>query len=363
MTVPTPPPAAAELATGDADFDAYAASLDETSLLGHLVLYSVFDGPVTRDDVEAWFSELGLDDQMLPPPLRHVDAFERVTGRDGVRLSYPIDDPTAIGPASRYGRRRAKDLNRIATLMVRAVRRDSDSIVRHVVREVRDEQKANLTYDTCLAVCTFRRATNDQSPDGAGTLHIQPNARAIAKLPQAEQDNVSKLIKDIEAQYQRRCAYLSSDRLRSVVRRYVESLNAIRVRPTGGVYFVHRRHAPTLAALREVVSRLGKGSNLVRVPIPDQEEMREMIIQAFTTRAKDDLDQLAADIAAAQRSGKAEEVEKLYDRFKALKNATAEHSELLATSLDDTQAALDLVNMQLGALLTTAPDDDEDDDE
>jgi hypothetical protein len=52
-----------------------------------------------------------------------------------------------------------------------------------------------------------------------------------------------------------------------VLRTYIEDLNAIRVRPTGGVYFVHRRHAGTLAALRELVRRFGARQPLVpRLP-------------------------------------------------------------------------------------------------
>jgi hypothetical protein len=32
------------------------------------------------------------------PPLRAVDAKEKVTGPEGVRVSYPLDVPTAVSP-------------------------------------------------------------------------------------------------------------------------------------------------------------------------------------------------------------------------------------------------------------------------
>ena len=70
----------------------------------------------------------------------------------------------------------------------------------------------------------------------------------------------------LQAVYQRHCTYLGSDRLPGVLRTYIEDFNAIRVRSTGGVYFVHRRCADTLAALRELVRRFGAGSHLARVP-------------------------------------------------------------------------------------------------
>ncbi len=37
---------------------------------------------------------------------------------------------------------------REATLMIRHVSRDNSQIVRHLVREVRDEEATRLTYDT-----------------------------------------------------------------------------------------------------------------------------------------------------------------------------------------------------------------------
>ena len=63
--------------------------------------------------------------------------------------------------------------------------------------------------------------------------------------------------------------------------------------PHRGAHFVHRAHATTLSALRDLIGRFGAGSRLSRIPIPNQEEIREMVISAFTTRACDGLGELA----------------------------------------------------------------------
>lgn len=347
------------IATGDAAFDSYAEALEagETPLLGHLVLYSIFDGRVTPDRLEKWFGELGLDLAFLPGALRADAAFEKVTGPAGVRLAYPLDDPTAEPrPKSR---RKADAIDRQATLMLRHVRRDRREIVRHVVREVRDEQETKLTYDSKLGEAIFRFDTAASSSPGDGALHVAPDNGAIGRLPEVEQGVVRDMLHEITTAYEHRRTFYSGDKLRAVIREYVEELGGIKVRPTGGVYFVHRQHANTLAALRTLVSRFGEGSHFVRIPIPDQDEMREMIITAFTTQARDELNQLATEIAAAQRDGAPEHVvAKLHRRFRDVQKATAEHSELLSTSLDDTTAALDLVKLQLGTLLATAGDDE-----
>jgi hypothetical protein len=340
------------VATGDAAFDSYAEALEagETPLLGHLVLYSIFDGRVTPEKLEKWFDELGLDNGFLPGVLRADAAFEKVTGPAGVRRVYPLDDPTA-DPRPK-SRRKADAIGRQATLMVRHVRRDRQEIVRHIVREVRDEQETKLTYDSKLGEAVFRFDASAQSAPGAGALRVAPDNGAIAALPEAEQGVVRDLLGEITTAYQHRCTFYSGDRLRAVIREYVEDLGGIKVRPTGGVYFVHRQHADVLAALRTLVSRFGEGSHFVRIPIPDQDEMREMIVTAFTTQARDELNQLATEIAAAHRDGAPDHVvAKLHRRFRDVQKATAEHSELLSTSLDDTTAALDLVKLQLGTLL------------
>jgi Family of unknown function (DUF6744) len=357
-------PAAGDVASGDAVFDAYTAAFDggQTPLLGHLVLYSIFDGEVTRDQLERWFAELGLDPTFVPAKLRPVDAYERVTGPDGVRLSYPLPLEDAAGVIARVGRKSTGRspgrgvVRRQATLMLRPVTRDGGQIVRHVVREVRDGEQARLSYDTCLGAAIFHR-DNERDEAGAGELAVEPHTSAIAELPGPEQSVVRHLLGRLQAEYRDRCIYLSSDKLRGVVRTYIESLNSIRVRPTGGVYFVHAQHAATLAALRELVARFAAGSHLVRIPLPDAEEMREMIVAAFTTRAADDLNRLAVDIAAATQAGADEAtLGKLYARFSQLQAATTEHATLLSTSLDDTEAALALVKTQLGGLLATAGD-------
>ena len=84
-----------------ADFDSL---LDDTApLLGHLVLYSVFEGQVTPADCENWFRELGLDAKFLPGEIRPVDVYERLTGPAGVKAVYPIGEPQTKAQRRRDG--------------------------------------------------------------------------------------------------------------------------------------------------------------------------------------------------------------------------------------------------------------------
>ncbi|WP_460348596.1 DUF6744 family protein [Actinoallomurus acanthiterrae] len=332
-------------------FDAYAASVkaDQTPLLGHVVLYSIFDRRIQHEELKRWFAELSLDPVFLPPLIRPDDAFEKVTGPTGIRVSYPLD------PAADSDRHSPRRKAGEATLMVRHVRRDGHEIVRHLVREVRDEAKTTLSYDTRLADCIFRRAPNQvTTAAGAGVLEIKPVHAAIRALPDFERDNVYSLLEEIQDAYAQHCIYLTADKVRALIRAYVEHLNAIKLRPTGGVYFVPLAHEETLDKLRELTLRMGAGSCLWNIPLLDIDQMREMVVSAFTTKVKNDLEKLARDLAAAQdeHAPKAT-VQALARRFQALKASAAKHSELLSTSQDGTDAALQLVNIQLVSLLAS----------
>ncbi|HEX9357668.1 MAG TPA: DUF6744 family protein, partial [Streptosporangiaceae bacterium] len=170
-----------------------AMEADGIPLIGHLVLYSIFDADVTRDDLQRWFGELGLNPAFVPPPIRAVDAFEKVTGPAGIRVTYPLDPQ----PPGRRRRGRQDGQGREATLMIRHVRRDNDQIVRHLVREVRDATATRLSYDTRLAECVFRRDTHPTAAHGAGALQLTPGHAAIRALPPDEQDRVQAMLAGI----------------------------------------------------------------------------------------------------------------------------------------------------------------------
>ena len=336
--------------TSPGGFDDYVEALEAEGapLLGHMVLYSVYSGEVTPGAIAGWFRELGLNDAYCPREISARDVYERVTGPSGVKRTYEIGEQQ-----TRRERRRDGAKGRRALLMIRHVSRDSSAIVRHLVREVRDEERVQLAYDAGLAVISFVRDQADGAAGTAGSLVIQPDLAAIAALPAQEQAAVREVLDEVRDAFERGRLFLSGDKLRAVVRAYIESFHPIRVRPSGGVYFIGAQHAKTLAALRELVAHFGHGSNLARVPLPDQEEMREMVISAFIARSKEELAKLADEIRKT-KPGDTAVVQALHKRYTELAAQAAEHEQLLSGSIDDAQASMRLVQMQLASLLARA---------
>lgn len=354
---------------------AYLSQMDAAGIpaLGFVVWYTVHDAPVTRDDLVNWFRELGLDTDYLPNELRPVDAFERATGST-VRLTYRLDGSEPERLANGRRKRKPRGLReRAATLMVRPVSRTPQDVVRHVVRELRDEEQVALHYDPKMGEAVFLKDRSEGAGPGAGTFGVVPNESAIQALPESEQDRVREFIADIEESYRTNLAFIPGDRLRDLVRDYVvQVMNGTRLGDSGGPYFVDREHNAALEALRELVSRfneraqirqpeLKKKSSVRRIPLPDHGEMREMVEQEFTDRTREELDKLAVEIAVLRQAPEPDAalISTLHKRFLDLKGATERHSALLSTSLEDTQASLQTVNAQLAALMMGGGEDED----
>jgi hypothetical protein len=338
--------------TAGDQLDAYRVALeeDETPLLGYLALYSIPDTMVLPDDLAEWLLDLDLDFELMPSPARPIEAFERITGPKGVRLVYPLD-PEQV--ESTDGKSRRREPVRQVTLMLRPVRRDDDGLVRHLVREVRDGNAKALDYQPRIADCIFIR---DQAPDaekGAGELEVEVNHTAMRKLSEMEQGQVHLFLEQVIEQCVLACTHITGDRLRTMIRKYVERLDGIKVLGSGGTYFVQASHRRTLSALRELVGRFPGEGAFYWVPLSDQEQMRAMITAAVNSKAADDLRRLSADIAAAREKGPVDTatLRALFERFTRLREQTDGHSQLLRTSLIENDAAFNVVYDQITRLV------------
>lgn len=340
MTRPETP----DLITRDTGLNSYLRGLtgeDADALLGHLAIYNITSvDPVSEAELRNWFGELELNPVHLPGPPRQLDAFEKATS--SAKISYPMGG-TRKRDHGKHGQ--------TVTLMMRNVTRDEARIVRHLVRELADHDNEELSYEVRLAEAQFLRSNDPSLPDGSGEMTLTPDEAEIDQLGADERETITGLLDQIKTDYENRSQYISADRLRKMLRNYIESeLNAVRIH--AGVYFVHRRYAPTLAALRTLAGRFS--AELTRIPLPDAAEMRTMVDGAFEAKAQDDLTSLARDIARAQTDPKAYQVRKLHQRYLAVQKAAQEHQTTLDTHLTATEATLNLVETQMAALLIAA---------
>lgn len=271
------------------------AGMDPNAFIGSLLWFSITgvidrtDGKrstvpvrVTRDLLAQWFDELKLNPAFLPPQIGKANAF-RAASTDMDR-SYDID---ANG--------------RSASLMVREVLFDDERIVRHITMETRDRKGATLTYDKVCSI-TFYRGAKARGSVATGEHY---KYRIVDGLAPQDRAQVEVLLKDLQARYDDLTVNLQSQAIRTVIRNYVTHLNAIPVKPSGGLYFIHNSHQDELNSLQALVARIGQGCSFSQCPLVDTSEQRTMLTEAFEDDVEDEVRLLLEDLAEVKDKAKA----------------------------------------------------------
>lgn len=263
---------------------------------------------VTHDQLEKWFDELDLDPSFLPPKIKAVDAFRKATSE--AQREYEVDPQTGV----------------CATLMIREVMYDAEQVVRHVVKEMRDPRGQKLEYEPHIATLKFLRGgrtAKGKRPGGEAFKHA-----IMRSVDQQDRDEAEKLIEHAVDKYKDLSSNLHADAIRAVIRNYLGSLNAIAVKPSGGVYFVHMSRQKTVDALQELVRRIGQGCSFHQLPLLDTQDQREMLTEAFQTEVEDEVRNLLKDVAALNDKTKGGKVpQSKYAEFNVRYQSIVERSE------------------------------------
>lgn len=307
---------------------AYINDLDDLpgdSLLGRIVLFTITDEPILRDDLEKWFAELGLDPLLLPMPNKAVDAFKKATS--DTKESYPLPR------------------DRTAYALCRDVTSNTEFIRRQITREVKDSKKVQLSYDEAISVTFYRPTTADQN--GARiNVSVNPSRLAAEELP-----HVRAIARGIKVRYDHYFAHMDSAKIRAMVRAYLKKLNAIEIK--GGVYFVHANRDEELGRLSQLVARLGGGCHMDQIPVPDLTSMRELIVRNFereATQALNDLTREVQSIADAREKITPATYQRLKSRYDEVMGNAEEHILTLEVSQDSTAASAEVAFNALSAL-------------
>lgn len=317
------------------------AGLEPSAFIGSLLWFSITglidrtDGKrvipvrVTRDTLAGWFDELGLDPAFLPPPISKSNAFRAATG--DMERSYDLLEEGVS-----------------ANLMIREVLYDEERVIRHITMETRDRRGAKLTYDK-VASLTFYRG--DKTTRGTAASGEHYKVKIVDGLSAVHRSEVDKLIVDLEARYNDLSVNLQSQAIRAVIRNYVTHLNAIPVRPSGGLYFIHNTRQAQLDSLQELVRRIGQGSSFSQCPLIDTSEQREMLSSAFEDDVEDEVRLLLTNLAEIQEKAKKKNQKTGYvtpqsyaaamNSWQRIAERSAEYTEKLGLRQERAAAALD----------------------
>jgi hypothetical protein len=299
-------------------------------LLGRIVLFTISDEPVKRDDIVKWFKSLNLNEEFVPPENKAQHAFEKATSE--TKDVYPMTK------------------GREGHLMCRDVSRNTNTTRRQITREIKDGKNRVLDYHRAVDLQFVK--PSDPTDQGGARLRIQIDTE---HLEHGEHTELKKVAEAIQTRYFRYLEFFDGMKLRAMVREYLKKqLNAIEVK--GGVYFVLHQYDEELARLSQLVSRLGGECQMSMIPIVNVERERKFLTQILQREATDALATLAKEIeeAMANTDVKPATVARLQKKFAEQTEATAEHMDTLQVTKSVTTAASQRVQKLLNSLQVKA---------
>lgn len=337
------------------DYTARLSGLDADKFVGSILWFSITgnveraDGQrttvpvrVTHDQLEAWFDEFDLDKAFLPPRIKKVDAFRKASSEAKAEYAGPNE-------------------GQVTNLRVVEIDYNAEFVLRHVLRDVHDK-RSQTTTTSHVATLKFMRGGRTSAGKRHSTEHYkhtinnqlielgldQKQTGKRYPLEAVDRLQVETLITTFDVRYTDLSANLHSDAVRAVIRAYLTSLNAIGVKPSGGVYFVHTSRQRTVDSLQKLVKRVGQGCSFHQLPLLDTLDQREMLTEAFQSEVQDEVDKLLKDIAGANEKAKVKagkisptDYAKFMDRYQDILSRSEEYTRVLGLAQGRAGSALD----------------------
>ncbi len=306
-------------------------AVDPDSILGRICWFSIPESlSVGHMEFCRDLVGLGLDEFWLPHAPRAVDVFRRATKK--VQSKEHIQGGLT------------------ASYLVRDIASNAKMVHRVLVREILDTQDRKLWFDT-VANFTFHR-----DPGNVVTQYTPPPTPTIPGWDRKAEHEARVIeegkLDEVRANYGLNTTFITSYAVRETVRKILSRLNATVMRD--GVYFVAESKAEALTALENLVETL-EGSTFHSLPLLDENKQRDMLKTAFVDDSLGQIDDLVGRIGAILKRPDQQVTAARFADFQVLRTELAErateYTELLETSLGETQVRLEMLDQQLWALV------------
>lgn len=316
------------------DFRKYldeAGELPADVILGRIVMFTITDTPTRRDDLSDIFDRHNLNPSMLPGEIRAVDAYKKATS-DANGTTYPLLDGNT------------------ATILCRDVSSNSESIVRHLVREIRDSRRRQLAHERVAEAVFYRPRPGSGGLVQRGSERFNVIIDPTHCQDDDERSHVESVCDQVKTDYDLYTHFLDGNKLRATVRGYLKYLNAIELK--GGVYFVHSNRTDELLRLGAAVAEIA-GCRMNLIPLIDLDNEREMVVEAFQREASQALNEIVVEIStlrATRKKVSAEAYAKIKAKYDGVINQANEYLRTLGLSQDLTAASAEIALDSLAEL-------------
>lgn len=308
-----------------------SGELPRDVLLGTIAMFTITDGEYSHDQVTTWFEELMLDPTFVPETNKAIDAYKKATS-EADDFEYALSDGNT------------------AHVLVRDVSSDKEMIVRHLVREVRDNKRRRLAYAK-IGEAVFYRPAVRGGKTIPGTERFRLTIENATLQPGEREAMQEPLVARITRQYERYVDFMDGMKVRAMIRDYLKHLNSVTLK--AGVYFVHVSRQDELDRLTTLVERLGGGCTMHQVPLVDLAEQRTRVITAYQDEAERSLQDIVTKIQHVRSTRKSitpDAYAKLKREYDAVVNRATEYTRTLGVSQDRTAGAAEVALDALVAL-------------
>lgn len=311
-----------------ATYLARTTQLPDDALLGHLVMFTIREHYYDRDHIAATLARLQMNPNLLPAAGRGIDAFRKATSSVD-DFDYQLPD------------------GNIAHILVRDVDADKELVTRHLIREIRDASNRRLAYSK-IGEAVFYRPVVRAGARRADTQIIRVTIDH-STLVDAERHAMQPVLDRINEVYNRHLNFIDDMKVRAMMRAALLNFDAVVVK--GGVYFAPIDQHHNLDKLTELISATASGSLMHLVPILDQPEQREMVIESLQAATETDLAALVETMTAARTKNVTPHLyAKLRADYEQVLNRADTYAKSLGAAAARTTGASDLAGKALLAL-------------
>lgn len=204
-------------------------------------------------------------------------------------------------------------------------------------------RRYELTYPQGEIVATVydETVTLDPSlPAGASASYQSVQVVRYDRASRALTFATGWLAPEIASAWDAALGVIESSGVATTIRRALDEGHAVRLRTSGGLYFVPREHAGVAHAVRALVEGL-EGAQVVSLPLADVEAARADVLRAAASEIQADVAGLQADLAELREGGaRASTIARRGERYAAIREKAQAYAELVGFAAADVLGAV-----------------------
>lgn len=285
----------------------------DEEILGFLEFHTITDLRIHKKELGDLFDQHGIDKKkFLPDKIHAHDAFRRA--------SKEIESRVTI----QFGNRKDQP----AKLLVRDVKTDENMVIRHLVREVLNDNDERLEYNT------VGRLILDRKTETVSTDH------QLAYLSEYPYD---QLLTTARTLYNEWLNYHTKDTVNNIARKMINAMNRVSILPNGKATFLPRSQRVLLESFTGMVKDLApfhmdssKTSVVEIIPVIDTIEQRDMISRRAESQLREEADVLLVDFHDLLREDTlgVRQVKTYAERFAGLRERLLEYEDVVHVKMD-----------------------------